>query len=95
MSIINKSKTNASVISRTPVILFKLPGDLFLEFVEKNDLKERFSSLWRRRPLISSVTIFSELDPTAKHEISLLAKNQTFHKGDLIVRQGAKRKTFT
>jgi CRP-like cAMP-binding protein len=36
MSIINKSKTNATVVSRTPVILFKLSGSLFLEFVEKN-----------------------------------------------------------
>ncbi len=94
MSIINKSKTNATVVSRTPVILFKLAGDLFLEFVEKNDLKESFSNLWRRRPLISSISIFRDLDPTAKHEISLLAKNQNFSKDEMIVRQGSKTEDF-
>jgi CRP-like cAMP-binding protein len=94
MSIINRSKTNATVISRTPVVLFKLPGDLFLEFVEKNDLRESFSSLWKKRPLISSVEIFRDLDPTAKHEISLLAKAQQFTKEELIVRQGSKTEDF-
>lgn len=94
MSIINKSKTNATVVARTPVILFKLPGELFLEFVEKNDLKDNFTSLWKRRPLISSVAIFRDLDPTAKHEISLLAKSQTFKKDELIVRQGSKTEDF-
>ncbi len=94
MSIINKSKTTATVVARTPVILFKLAGDLFLEFVEKNDLREGFSSLWKRRPLISSVAIFRDLDPTAKHEISLLAKSQTFKKDELIVRQGSKTEDF-
>ena len=90
MSIINKSRTNATVLARTPVILFKLSGELFLEFVEKNDLKESFSSLWKRRPLISSVEIFRDLDSAAKREISLLAKSQVFKKDELIVRQGGK-----
>ncbi len=94
MSLINKSKTTATVVARTPVILFKLAGDLFLEFVEKNDLKESFSSLWKKRPVISSVAIFRDLDPTAKHEISLLAKSQTFKKDELIVRQGSKTEDF-
>jgi CRP-like cAMP-binding protein len=94
MSLINKSKTTATVIARTPVILFKLAGDLFLEFVEKNELKESFSSLWKKRPVISSVAIFRDLDPTAKHEISLLAKSQTFKKDELIVRQGSKTEDF-
>ena len=94
MSIINKSKTTATVVARTPVILFKLAGDLFLEFVEKNDLRENFSSLWKRRPIISSVAIFRDLDPTAKHEISLLAKSQNFKKDELIVRQGSKTEDF-
>ncbi len=94
MSIINRSKTNATVVARTPVILFKLAGDLFLEFIEKNDLRESFSSLWKRRPLISSVALFRDLDPTAKHEISLLAKNQTFAKDEMIVRQGSKTEDF-
>lgn len=94
MSIINRSKTNATVVARTPVILFKLAGDLFLEFVEKNDLRESFSSLWKRRPLISSVGLFRDLDPTAKHEISLLAKNQSFAKEEMIVRQGSKTEDF-
>ncbi len=94
MSIINKSKTTATVVARTPVILFKLAGDLFLEFVEKNELKDNFSSLWKRRPLISSVAIFRDLDPTAKHEISLLSKIQNFKKDELIVRQGSKTEDF-
>ncbi len=94
MSIINRSKTSATVVARTPVILFKLAGDLFLEFVEKNDLKESFSSLWKRRPLISSVLLFRDLDPTAKHEISLTAKSQDFAKGEMIVRQGSKTEDF-
>jgi CRP-like cAMP-binding protein len=94
MSIINKSKTNATVVAKTPVVLFQLAGDLFLDFVEKNDLKEQFTSLWKRRPLISSVAIFRDLDPTAKHEISLLARNQLFRKDELIFRQGSKTEDF-
>jgi cGMP-dependent protein kinase len=94
VSIISRSKTTATVVARTPVVLFKLAGDLFLEFVEKNDLADDFSSLWKRRPLISSVEIFRDLDPGAKHEISLLALSQTFKKGELIVRQGGKTEDF-
>ncbi len=94
MSIINKSKTNATVLAKTPVILFCLAGDLFLEFVEKNELRESFASLWKRRPLISSVAIFRNLDPTAKHEISLLARNQVFEKDEIIFRQGSKTEDF-
>ncbi len=94
MSIINRSKTTATVVTRTPVILFKLAGDLFLEFVEKNNLKENFFSLWKRRPLISTVEIFRNLDPTAKHEISILARSQAFQKDEMIVRQGSKTEDF-
>jgi CRP-like cAMP-binding protein len=94
MSIINKSKTNATVLAKTPVILFRLPGDLFLEFVEKNELRDNFESLWKRRPLISSVAIFRDLDPTAKHEISLLARNQVFKKDEVVFRQGSKTEDF-
>ncbi len=93
-SFINTGDSNASVVSRTPVILFKLRGDLFLEFLETNNLRESFTSLWKRRPLISSVAIFRDLDPTARHEISLRAKNQSFRKGELIVRQGSKTDDF-
>jgi len=94
MSIINKSKTNATVLTKTPVILFRLEGDLFLEFVEKNELRENFASLWKRRPLISSIAIFRDLDPTAKHEISLLARNQIFKKDEVVFRQGSKTEDF-
>ncbi len=94
MSIINRSKTNATVVTKTPVILFQLAGDLFLDFVEKNELKDQFESLWKRRPLISSVAIFRDLDPTAKHEISLLARNQFFKKDEVIFRQGSKTEDF-
>jgi CRP-like cAMP-binding protein len=94
MSIINKSKTNATVLAKTPVILFRLAGDLFLEFVEKNELRESFASLWKRRPLISSVAIFRDLDPTAKHEISLLARNRVFTKDEVVFRQGSKTEDF-
>jgi CRP-like cAMP-binding protein len=76
------------------VILFRLPGDLFLEFVEKNGLRDNFESLWKRRPLISSVAIFRDLDPTAKHEISLLARNQIFKKDEVVFRQGSKTEDF-
>jgi len=94
MSIINKSKTNATVLAKTPVILFRLAGNLFLEFVEKNELRENFASLWKRRPLISSIAIFRDLDPTAKHEISLLARNQIFKKDEVVFRQGSKTEDF-
>jgi CRP-like cAMP-binding protein len=44
--------------------------------------------------LITSVSIFRDLDPTAMHEISLLAKPQAFDEGELIVRQGGKTDDF-
>ena len=94
MSIISKNRTAATVVARTPAILFKVRGDLFLDFVETNDLKDSFQSLWKRRPLIESVSIFRDLDPTAKHEISLLAHPQTFPKNELIMRQGGKSDEF-
>jgi len=93
-SIIRGNKTNATVVSRTPVVLFKLRGDLFLEFVEKNGLIESFRSLWKRRPLIQSVSLFRDLDPKAKHEISLRARHLTFQKDEIIVRQGGKTDDF-
>jgi len=94
MSIIRKDKTNATVVSRTPVVLFKLRGDLFLEFVEKNNLGESFQNLWKRRPLIETVSIFRSLDPAAKHEISLRARHMSFQKDETIVRQGGKTDEF-
>ena len=67
---------------------FRLRADLFLEFVERNDLRENFVQLWQKRPLISSVDIFRHLTPAAKAEISLRARTRTFAKDELIVRQG-------
>lgn len=94
MSLINQAKRNATVVAATGAVLFRLPGDLFLEFVEKNDLKECFIQIWKRRPLISSVALFRDLTPRAKHEISLLAHPDRFKKGELIFRQGSKSDEF-
>lgn len=94
MSILRKDRTNANVVSRTPVVLFRLRGDLFLEFVEKNGLMESFQALWTRRPLVASMSLFRDLDPAAKHEISMRARTMTFKGGELIVRQGGKTDEF-
>jgi hypothetical protein len=42
MSIILEAERNATVRTLSPSLLYVLPGDLFLEFVEANDLAERF-----------------------------------------------------
>jgi CRP-like cAMP-binding protein len=94
ISIIRHSATTATVTSRSPAVLFKLRGELFLEFVEKNHLQPHFQSLWSRRPLIASVGLFRDLEPAAKHEISLLARSRSFAPGEVIVRQGGKGDEF-
>lgn len=94
MSIIRNVERNATVRTRSSSVLFRLPGELFLEFVEANGLKERFERIWLSRSIISEVVIFRNLHPHAKHELSLLGTEQTFRKGDTIIRQGGKSDDF-
>ncbi len=94
MSIIRGAKRNATVRTHSASVLFKLPGDLFLEFVEANGLREKFERIWLSRPIISEVKIFRNLNPHAKHEISLLAKQQVYEQNDYIVRQNGKTDDF-
>ncbi|MFO8070873.1 MAG: cyclic nucleotide-binding domain-containing protein [Polyangia bacterium] len=94
MSIIQGAERNATVRSTSRAALFRLPGDLFIEFVEANDLKHRFERIWLNRSLISDVHIFRNLHPHAKHEIGLLAERLSFERGDRVIRQGGKSDDF-
>jgi len=94
MSIILEAQRNASVRTLSPSLLYVLPGDLFLEFVEANDLAEKFERIWLGRSIISKVKIFRNLHPHAKHELSLLAVPQTFPQGTYVMRQGGKADGF-
>jgi CRP-like cAMP-binding protein len=94
MSIILEAQRNATVRTLSPSLLYVLPGDLFLEFVEANDLAERFERIWLGRSIISKVKIFRNLHPHAKHELSLLAVPQTFPQGTYVMRQGGKADGF-
>jgi CRP-like cAMP-binding protein/glyoxylase-like metal-dependent hydrolase (beta-lactamase superfamily II) len=94
MSIIRDAKRNATVRTLSASVLFKLPGDVFLDFVEANGLKERFERIWLSRSIISGVKIFRNLHPHAKHELSLLADTVSFGKGDMVIRQGGKTDDF-
>ena len=94
MSIIRDVKRNAAFKTLSACVLFRLPGDTFLEFVEANDLKSRFERLWGSRDFISQVQLFRNLHPHAKHEISLLAEERLFEPGTFILRQGGKSDDF-
>lgn len=94
MSIIRDAQRNAAFRTISACVLFRLPGDIFLQFVEANDLKARFERLWFSRDFISQVKLFRNLHPHAKHEISLLAEKRTFDKGEYILRQGGKSDDF-
>jgi CRP-like cAMP-binding protein len=94
MSIIREARRNATVRTMSASVLFKLPGHIFLDFVEANGLKERFERIWLSRNIISEVKIFRNLHPHAKHEISLLADAVTFDKEDFVIRQGGKADDF-
>jgi CRP-like cAMP-binding protein len=94
MSIILEAERNATVRTLSPSLLYVLPGDLFLEFVEANDLAERFERIWLGRSIISKVKIFRNLHPHAKHELSLLAVPQSFAQGTYVMRQGGKADGF-
>jgi CRP-like cAMP-binding protein/glyoxylase-like metal-dependent hydrolase (beta-lactamase superfamily II) len=94
MSIILDAERNATVRTLSPSLLFRLPGELFLEFVEANDLAETFERIWLGRSIISKVKIFRNLHPHAKHELSLLAVPQTFPQGTHVLRQGGKADGF-
>jgi len=94
MSIILEAQRNATVRTLSPSLLYVLPGDLFLEFVEANDLAEKFERIWLGRSIISKVKIFRNLHPHAKHELSLLAVPQSFAQGTYVMRQGGKADGF-
>lgn len=94
MSIILEAQRNATVRTLSPSLLYRLPGELFLEFVEANDLAEKFERIWLGRSIISRVKIFRNLHPHAKHELSLLAVPQTFQQGTFVLRQGGKADGF-
>lgn len=94
MSIIRDVKRNASFRTLSACVLFRLPGDIFLEFVEANGLKARFERLWGSREVISRVKLFRNLHPHAKHEISLLAEKREYPQGTHILRQGGKSDDF-
>ncbi|MBN2343184.1 MAG: cyclic nucleotide-binding domain-containing protein [Deltaproteobacteria bacterium] len=94
MSIIRDAQRNAAFRTLSACVLFRLPGDTFLEFVEANELKARFERLWLSRDFISQVKLFRNLHPHAKHEISLLAEEKEYAKGTYILRQGGKSDDF-
>jgi len=94
MSIILEAQRNATVRTLSPSLLYVLPGELFLEFVEANDLAEKFERIWLGRSIISNVKIFRNLHPHAKHELSLLAVPQSFAQGTYVMRQGGKADGF-
>lgn len=94
MSIIRHAKRNATVRTLSSSVLFRLPGDVFLDFVEANGLKERFERIWLSRSIISEVKIFRNLHPAAMHQISLLADATTYSQGDIVIRQGGKADDF-
>ncbi len=94
MSIIRNVKRNAAFRTLSACVLFRLPGDIFLEFVDANHLKKRFERLWVSREFISQLKLFRNLHPHAKHEISLLAEAREFERGEVVVRQGGKSDDF-
>ncbi len=94
MSIIKGDSRNATVSALSACALFKLPGDIFMDFVDANDLRERFERLWVSRAFISKVKIFKKLHPYARHEISFLADSVTFKKGEIVLRQGGRSDDF-
>ena len=94
MSIIKEEQRNAAFKTLSACVLFRLPGDTFLEFVEANGLKSRFERLWGSRDFISKVKLFRNLHPHAKHEISLLAEKREYASGTYILRQGGKSDDF-
>ncbi|MBN2802388.1 MAG: cyclic nucleotide-binding domain-containing protein [Deltaproteobacteria bacterium] len=94
MSIIKETSRNATVRSVSACVLFILSGETFMEFVESNDLKERFERLWISRAFISRVEIFKKLHPHARHQLSLMAESIDFQEGDKVLLQGGKSSDF-
>ncbi|MCB0220772.1 MAG: cyclic nucleotide-binding domain-containing protein [Chrysiogenetes bacterium] len=85
IAILKKQERTASVVAEGPCTLFELPGSLFMDFVDANDLEEDFSRLWRDRQAIQEVELFAGLDASATHRITLESEAKSFKKDEEIV----------
>ena len=85
IAILKKQERTASVVAEGPCALFELPGSLFMDFVEANDLVDSFARLWRDRQAIQEVELFAGLDASATHRITLESEAKSYKKDEEIV----------
>lgn len=85
IAVLTGVERTATVEASGPCCLFELPGDLFMDFVEANDLREEFARLWRDRRYIREVELFAGLDASATHRITMESEARSYKKGEKIV----------
>lgn len=85
IALLTGRERTASVSATTPVSVFELDGETFIQFVQANGLEETFAKLWRDREVISEVEIFEGLEASAIHHLALGAREATFQPAETIL----------
>ncbi len=85
IAILQGTERTATVTAAGPCSLFELPGQLFMDFVGANDLRDVFARLWQDRQYIREVELFAGLDASATHRITLESESRSFKKDEKIV----------
>ena len=84
----------ATVQALSPLEVFEIPGKLFADFVEANNLLPQFQRLWEHRPAIERASLFCKLDVGSRNIVSMSSKVHHNARGVQVFPAGAMPRAF-
>ncbi len=82
ISILTGQERTATIKASSPVELFEIPGDIFSQFVESNNLLPNFKKIWENRSKLEKASLFRSLNVRARNLISLSSVTHKRNKGE-------------
>lgn len=93
MAIVRQTTRNASIVSASPARLFRIPGELFADFVSKTKgLINKLNAIWETRNFFQKVTVFAEVSAKLLIDISSHVKKETLPAGTILIHEKSSSK---
>ena len=94
IAVLTGSERTATVEAISPLEAFEIPGSIFSEFVESNNLLPTFQRVWKHRTAIDRASLFRRLNARARNLISMSSKLHMANNGDIVFESGHISKNF-
>ncbi|MHB2020001.1 MAG: cyclic nucleotide-binding domain-containing protein [Candidatus Xenobia bacterium] len=89
LSLLDGGKRKATVRSLSPIVLLRVPREVFREFVVANDLWSYFQNFWSDVRLLSSTRLFLGFPHEVVSDLARSCEHRTYAAGSVIIEQGA------